>query len=98
VTAAALERVQAHVLRPAHAHLTCSAFYFVKIDEPAGVRDLLRRLLDTPMTVSDAEARRQASQPPDHPYVAVGFTRPGGGRDRPILGRDDGEAGAPRRS
>jgi deferrochelatase/peroxidase EfeB len=84
VTAAALERVQAHVLRPAHAHLTCSAFYFVKIDEPAGVRDLLRRLLDTPMTVSDAEARRQASQPPDHPYVAVGFTRPG----LKLLGRE----------
>lgn len=77
MTAAAMEGVQAHVLRPAHADLTCSAFYFLRIDNPVATRHLLRELLERGMTVSDAEARRRASDPPDKPYIAVGFTRAG---------------------
>jgi hypothetical protein len=85
MTAAALKRVQAHVLRPAHANLTdpahatltYSAFYFVAIDDPARARDVLRRLLDADMTVSDAEARSHAPPDSNHPHVAVGFTRAG---------------------
>jgi hypothetical protein len=77
VTAAALERVQAHVLRTAHTDLKCSRFYFLRIDEAAAARDLLQRLLDRGMTISDAEARRRGSAPLDKPYVAVGFTRAG---------------------
>lgn len=75
MTAAALHRVQAHLLRPAHADLTRSAFYFLAIDDPAKARELLRQLLGARMTVSDAEARSRAT--PDRPCVAVGFTREG---------------------
>jgi hypothetical protein len=77
VTAAALEGVQAHVLRSARTDLKCSRFYFLRIDEAAAARHLLRGLLDRGMTLSDSESRRRASYPLDKPYVAVGFTRAG---------------------
>ena len=34
MTAAALEKVQAHVLRSAGPNLTRTAFYFLRLDEP----------------------------------------------------------------
>jgi deferrochelatase/peroxidase EfeB len=76
VTAAALHRVQANILRPAHVDLTSTAFYFLAVD-PETTPDLLRGLLGAELIVSDAHARSRASQAPARASVAVGFTRRG---------------------
>jgi deferrochelatase/peroxidase EfeB len=75
VTAPVLDKVQAHVLRPASPDLSHTAFHFVTLpDRPAGLR-LVDRLLKADLTLSDAATRG------DHTglrcHVAVGFTRDG---------------------
>jgi deferrochelatase/peroxidase EfeB len=75
VTAAALDRVQAHVVRAVHTDMTYSAFYFLRIDDVDRTRELLDRLLTAELTMSDADARRRAAgKPPGRASVAVGFT------------------------
>jgi Dyp-type peroxidase family len=78
VTAAALHRVQAHVVRPVHPAMSYSAFYFLGIDDADRTRELLRRLLEEELTLSDADARRRAAgKAPGRGVVAVGFTHCG---------------------
>jgi deferrochelatase/peroxidase EfeB len=77
MTAAALERVQAHVLRQAGPKLTRTAFYFLTLEEPGAGRGLLARLLEEKWILSDAVARRRARDNRIDRHVAVGFTRDG---------------------
>jgi deferrochelatase/peroxidase EfeB len=77
VTAAALEKVQAHVLRSAGPNLTRTAFYFLRLDEPGRGRRLLGRLFEKGWIASDAAARPRAADDGIDCHVAVGFTNGG---------------------
>jgi Dyp-type peroxidase family len=77
MTAVALDGVQAHVLRQASPALTDATFCFLRVEDRSQARDLVRRLLDERLTLSDAEARRRPPGRRDDPCVVVGFTRSG---------------------